>query len=77
MGASRYQTDIRAALMQAEGLPEDAFEIVPIRTSGDRIQDRAHVEAGGTALVDARVAPGYAPSMASALTREPKHTEAA
>jgi len=34
----------------------------------------AHVEAGGTALVDARVAPGYAPSMASALTREPKHT---
>ena len=32
----------------------------------------AHVEAGGAALVDARVAPGYAPSMASALTREPR-----
>ena len=32
----------------------------------------AHVEAGGTALVDARVAPGYAPAMASALTREPR-----
>jgi thiamine pyrophosphate-dependent acetolactate synthase large subunit-like protein len=31
----------------------------------------AHVEAGGVALVDARVAPGYAPSMAKALTREP------
>jgi thiamine pyrophosphate-dependent acetolactate synthase large subunit-like protein len=31
----------------------------------------AYVEAGGVALVDARVAPGYAPSMAKALTREP------
>ncbi|MFT8242568.1 thiamine pyrophosphate-binding protein [Roseomonas sp. BN140053] len=29
----------------------------------------AHVEAGGTALVDARVAPGYAPAMTRALTR--------
>ena len=32
----------------------------------------AHVEAGGAALVDARVAPGYAPAMASALIREPR-----
>lgn len=33
----------------------------------------ALVEAGGAALVDARVAPGYAPAMAKALTREPGH----
>ncbi|TIR98419.1 MAG: hydroxymethylbilane synthase, partial [Mesorhizobium sp.] len=32
--------ETRARLMQAHGLPEQAFEIVPISTSGDRIQDR-------------------------------------
>jgi hydroxymethylbilane synthase len=32
------------------GLSEDAFEIVPIVTSGDRIQDRTLIEAGGKGL---------------------------
>ncbi|TIO98241.1 MAG: hydroxymethylbilane synthase, partial [Mesorhizobium sp.] len=39
--------ETRARLMQAHGLPEQAFEIVPISTSGDRIQDRPLSEAGG------------------------------
>jgi hydroxymethylbilane synthase len=38
------------ALRAAHGLAEDAIEIVPIRTSGDRIQDRALAEVGGKAL---------------------------
>ncbi|WP_092496724.1 hydroxymethylbilane synthase [Faunimonas pinastri] len=41
---------VRDALMQAHGLPEEALEIVVIRTSGDRIQDRALLEAGGKGL---------------------------
>jgi hydroxymethylbilane synthase len=36
--------------MQAHGLPEQAFEVVPISTSGDRIQDRPLSEAGGKGL---------------------------
>jgi len=39
-----------AALRAAHGWPEDAIEIVAIRTSGDRIQDRALAEVGGKAL---------------------------
>ncbi|TPO02959.1 hydroxymethylbilane synthase [Mesorhizobium sp. B1-1-5] len=42
--------ETRARLMQAHGLPEEAFEVVPISTSGDRIQDRPLSEAGGKGL---------------------------
>ncbi|MDB5662514.1 MAG: hemC [Sphingomonas bacterium] len=38
------------ALCAAHGWGEDAIEVVPIRTSGDRIQDRALAEVGGKAL---------------------------
>jgi hydroxymethylbilane synthase len=41
---------VRDALGRAQALPAEAFEIVPIRTSGDRIQDRALLEAGGKGL---------------------------
>jgi hydroxymethylbilane synthase len=41
---------VRDALIAAHGLPKDAIEIVVIRTSGDRIQDRALSEAGGKGL---------------------------
>ena len=40
----------RAALAAAHGVGEDAIEIVTIRTSGDRIQDRPLSEAGGKGL---------------------------
>ncbi|ATE67145.1 hydroxymethylbilane synthase [Rhizorhabdus dicambivorans] len=39
-----------AALRAAHGWDEDAIEIVAIKTSGDRIQDRALAEVGGKAL---------------------------
>jgi hydroxymethylbilane synthase len=39
-----------AALRVAHGWDEDAVEIVAIKTSGDRIQDRALAEVGGKAL---------------------------
>jgi len=42
--------ETRARLMAAHGLPEDAFEIVPLSTSGDRIQDRPLSEVGGKGL---------------------------
>jgi hydroxymethylbilane synthase len=42
--------ETRARLMQAHGLPEDAFAIEVISTSGDRIQDRPLSEAGGKGL---------------------------
>ena len=32
--------ETRARLMAAHGLPEDAFAIIVIRTTGDRVQDR-------------------------------------
>ena len=41
---------VSAALCAAHGWGEDAIEIVPIRTSGDKIQDRPLAEAGGKAL---------------------------
>jgi len=40
----------RAALMAAHGWSEEAAEIVVIRTSGDRIQDRPLSEVGGKGL---------------------------
>lgn len=42
--------ETRARLMQAHGLPEDAFVIVPMTTTGDAIQDRPLSEAGGKGL---------------------------
>jgi hydroxymethylbilane synthase len=42
--------ETRARLMAAHGLPEQAFEIVVISTSGDRIVDRPLSEAGGKGL---------------------------
>ncbi len=42
--------ETRARLMAAHGLPEEAFAIVVISTSGDRIQDRPLSEAGGKGL---------------------------
>jgi len=42
--------ETRARLMAAHRLPEEAFEIVVIRTSGDKIQDRPLSEAGGKGL---------------------------
>ena len=43
-------TETRARLMEAHGLPEEAFAIEVISTSGDRIQDRPLSEAGGKGL---------------------------
>ncbi len=42
--------ETRARLMAAHAMPEEAFEIVVISTSGDRIQDRPLSEAGGKGL---------------------------
>jgi hydroxymethylbilane synthase len=42
--------EARARLMTAHGLPESAFEIVPLTTTGDRIQNRPLSEAGGKGL---------------------------
>jgi hydroxymethylbilane synthase len=42
--------ETRARLVAAHGLGEDAFEIVVISTSGDRIQDRPLSEVGGKGL---------------------------
>lgn len=41
---------VRAALCAAHGWDEDSVEIVPIRTTGDKVQDRALAEIGGKAL---------------------------
>lgn len=46
--AQAHETRRRLAL--AHGWPEDAVEVVPIRTTGDLIQDRALSEAGGKGL---------------------------
>jgi hydroxymethylbilane synthase len=42
--------ETRDRLMAAHGLPEAAFEIVVIRTTGDRVQDRSLSELGGKGL---------------------------
>jgi hydroxymethylbilane synthase len=41
---------VRDALCAMHGWDADAVEIVPIRTTGDRVQDRALAEIGGKAL---------------------------
>ena len=42
--------EVQSRLMQVHDLPETAFEIVVLKTSGDRIQDRPLAEAGGKGL---------------------------
>ncbi len=42
--------ETRARLMAAHGMAEEAFEIVVIKTSGDKIQDRPLSEVGGKGL---------------------------
>jgi hydroxymethylbilane synthase len=42
--------EVRDRLMAAHGLPEAAFSIVAIRTTGDRVQDRPLSELGGKGL---------------------------
>ncbi len=42
--------ETRARLMAAHGLPEAAFEVVAIKTTGDRVQDRPLKELGGKGL---------------------------
>lgn len=42
--------ETRGRLVAATGMPEDRFEIVVIKTSGDRILDRPLSEAGGKGL---------------------------
>ncbi|TNC63897.1 hydroxymethylbilane synthase [Rubellimicrobium roseum] len=42
--------ETRARLMAATGLPEDAFEIVVIRVTGDAVQDRPLSQIGGKGL---------------------------
>ncbi len=46
--AQAFET--RTRLMDAHGLPEDAFEIVVIKTTGDRVLDRPLKEIGGKGL---------------------------
>ncbi|KAB7615565.1 hydroxymethylbilane synthase [Amylibacter sp. SFDW26] len=46
--AQAYET--RARLMAAHDMPEDRFEIVVIKTTGDKIQDRPLGEIGGKGL---------------------------
>lgn len=41
---------VRDALVAAHALAPDAIKIVPIRTTGDKVQDRALAEIGGKAL---------------------------
>ena len=41
---------VRAALMQAHGWAENQVEIIVVRTTGDKVQDRALAEIGGKAL---------------------------
>lgn len=41
---------VAAALRDAHGWPEDAIAIVPVKTTGDRVQDRPLAEIGGKAL---------------------------
>jgi hydroxymethylbilane synthase len=41
---------VAAALRDAHGWGDDAIEIVPVKTTGDRVQDRPLAEIGGKAL---------------------------
>ncbi|WP_312472792.1 hydroxymethylbilane synthase, partial [Brucella sp.] len=46
--AQAYET--RSRLIEAHGFTEDAIEIVPMSTAGDRIQDRPLSQVGGKGL---------------------------
>lgn len=46
--AQAYET--RRRLQEAHNLPEEAIEIIPMSTAGDRIQDRPLAEIGGKGL---------------------------
>lgn len=48
-------SEARARLMQAHGLPKEAFEIVVLSTKGDRITDRPLSEIGGKGLFTAEL----------------------
>ncbi len=48
--ALRQASEARTRLMQAHGLPEEAFEIVILSTKADRITDRPLSEIGGKGL---------------------------
>ena len=50
--------ETRSRLMAAHGLSEDAFEIVPITTTGDRITNRALSEVGGKGLFTLEIEEG-------------------
>ncbi len=51
--AQAYET--RRRLMDAHGMPEEAIEILPMSTAGDRIQDRPLAEVGGKGLFTAEI----------------------
>lgn len=48
--AAAQAIETRSLLMAAHGLPEAAFEIAVIKTTADRVQDRALSEIGGKGL---------------------------
>jgi hydroxymethylbilane synthase len=50
--------ETRSRLMAAHDLPQDAFEIVVIRTTGDRITDRPLSEVGGKGLFTLEIEEG-------------------
>jgi len=56
--AMAQATETRARLMAAHKLPEDAFEIEPMSTSGDRIQDRSLADIGGKGLFTQEIEDG-------------------
>ncbi|MGE5266251.1 MAG: hydroxymethylbilane synthase [Deltaproteobacteria bacterium] len=47
--------EVRSRLMAAHGLPESAFEIVIIKTTGDMILDRPLAEVGGKGLFTKKI----------------------
>ena len=50
--------EVRARLMAAMGLPEEAFAVVVIRVTGDVIQDRSLAQAGGKGLFTKEIEEG-------------------
>ena len=50
--------EVRARLMKAHALPQDAFAIEILSTAGDRIQDRALSEVGGKGLFTQEIEDG-------------------
>src|SRR5690606_21348769 len=66
-------SEARARLMAAHGLPEQAFEIVPITSSGDRIQDRTLAEAGGKGLFTKELEEGLLSGRIDIAVHSSKH----